>query len=68
MVATRRFRQPWNALDARTFDGVDGMALVSIKGRAESEKDKKIVAVTLGTLTFMHMARAARILSTTRAT
>ena len=52
---TLGFGQPWNALDACISMGASmGMALGLDKGRAESEKDKKIVAV-IGDSTFMHM-------------
>jgi indolepyruvate ferredoxin oxidoreductase alpha subunit len=47
--------QPWNALDTCISMGASmGMAHGLDKGRAESEKDKKIVAV-IGDSTFMHM-------------
>ena len=46
---------PWNALDACISMGASvNMAHGLDKGRAESEKDKKIVAV-IGDSTFMHM-------------
>ena len=52
---TLGFGQPWNALDACISMGASmGMALGMDKGRAESEKDKKIIAV-IGDSTFMHM-------------
>ena len=52
---TLGFGQPWNALDACISMGASmGMALGLDKGRADSEKDKKIVAV-IGDSTFMHM-------------
>jgi len=52
---TLGFGQPWNALDACISMGASmGMALGLDKGRAESEQDKKIVAV-IGDSTFMHM-------------
>ncbi len=52
---TLGFGHPWNALDACISMGASmGMALGLDKGRAESEKDKKIVAV-IGDSTFMHM-------------
>ncbi|MFT3849452.1 MAG: thiamine pyrophosphate-dependent enzyme [Propionivibrio sp.] len=52
---TLGFGQPWNALDACISMGASmGMALGLDKGRAESEKDKKVVAV-IGDSTFMHM-------------
>ena len=52
---TLGFGQPWNALDACISMGASmGMALGLDKGRAESEKDKKIVAV-IGDSTFLHM-------------
>ena len=52
---TLGFGKPWNALDACISMGASmGMALGMDKGRAESEKDKKIVAV-IGDSTFMHM-------------
>ena len=52
---TLGFGQPWNALDACISMGASmGMALGLDKGRAESEKDRKIVAV-IGDSTFMHM-------------
>jgi indolepyruvate ferredoxin oxidoreductase alpha subunit len=52
---TLGFGQPWNALDAVISMGASmGMALGLDKGRSESEKDKKIVAV-IGDSTFMHM-------------
>ncbi len=52
---TLGFGQPWNALDACVSMGASmGMALGLDKGRAESEQDKKIVAV-IGDSTFMHM-------------
>ena len=52
---TLGFGQPWNALDACISMGASmGMALGLDKGRAESEKDKKIIAV-IGDSTFMHM-------------
>ena len=47
--------QPWNALDSCISMGASmGVALGMDKGRAESEKDKKILAV-IGDSTFMHM-------------
>jgi indolepyruvate ferredoxin oxidoreductase alpha subunit len=52
---TLGFGHPWNALDACISMGASmGMALGLDKGRADSEKDKKIVAV-IGDSTFMHM-------------
>ncbi len=52
---TLGFGHPWNALDACISMGASmGMALGLDKGRAESEKDKKIVAV-IGDSTFLHM-------------
>jgi len=46
---------PWNALDAVICMGASmGMALGLDKGRAEADKDKKILAV-IGDSTFMHM-------------
>lgn len=52
---TLGFGQPWNALDACISMGASmGMALGLDKGRADSEKDKKIVAV-IGDSTFLHM-------------
>ena len=46
---------PWNALDTCISMGASmGMAHGLDKGRAEAEKDKKIVAV-IGDSTFMHM-------------
>ena len=52
---TLGFGQPWNALDACISMGASmGMALGLDKGRAESDQDKKIVAV-IGDSTFMHM-------------
>ena len=52
---TLGFGQPWNALDACISMGASmGMALGLDKGRAESEQDKKIVAV-IGDSTFLHM-------------
>ena len=46
---------PWNALDTCISMGASmGMAHGLDKGRAETEKDKKIVAV-IGDSTFMHM-------------
>ncbi len=46
---------PWNSLDACISMGASmGMALGLDKGRAESEKDRKILAV-IGDSTFMHM-------------
>jgi len=52
---TLGFGQPWNALDACISMGASmGMAHGLDKGRADSEKDKKIVAV-IGDSTFMHM-------------
>ena len=52
---TLGFGHPWNALDACISMGASmGMALGLDKGRAESERDKKIVAV-IGDSTFMHM-------------
>lgn len=52
---TLGFGQPWNALDACISMGASmGMALGLDKGRAESEKEKKIVAV-IGDSTFLHM-------------
>ena len=47
--------QPWNSLDTCLSMGASmGMALGLDKGRAESEKEKKILAV-IGDSTFMHM-------------
>jgi len=52
---TLGFGHPWNALDACISMGASmGMALGLDKGRAESEADKKIVAV-IGDSTFLHM-------------
>jgi indolepyruvate ferredoxin oxidoreductase alpha subunit len=52
---TLGFGHPWNALDACISMGASmGMALGLDKGRGESDKDKKIVAV-IGDSTFMHM-------------
>ena len=52
---TLGFGQPWNALDACISMGASmGMALGLDKGRAESEQNKKIVAV-IGDSTFLHM-------------
>jgi indolepyruvate ferredoxin oxidoreductase alpha subunit len=52
---TLGFGHPWNALDACISMGASmGMALGLDKGRAEGEKDKKIVAV-IGDSTFLHM-------------
>jgi indolepyruvate ferredoxin oxidoreductase alpha subunit len=52
---TLGFGEPWNALDACISMGASmGMALGLDKGRAESEADKKVVAV-IGDSTFMHM-------------
>lgn len=52
---TLGFGHPWNALDACISMGASmGMAHGMDKGRAETEKDKKIVAV-IGDSTFMHM-------------
>ncbi|WP_301101463.1 thiamine pyrophosphate-dependent enzyme [Propionivibrio sp.] len=52
---TLGFGQPWNALDACISMGASmGMALGLDKGRADSEKDRKIVAV-IGDSTFLHM-------------
>ena len=52
---TLGFGQPWNALDSCISMGASmGMAHGLDKGRSESEKDKKIVAV-IGDSTFMHM-------------
>ena len=52
---TLGFGAPWNAMDACISMGASmGMALGLDKGRAESEKDKKIVAV-IGDSTFLHM-------------
>ncbi len=52
---TLGFGEPWNALDACISMGASmGMALGLDKGRADSEKDQKIVAV-IGDSTFMHM-------------
>lgn len=52
---TLGFGQPWNALDTCISMGASmGMALGLDKGRAESEQDRKIVAV-IGDSTFMHM-------------
>ena len=52
---TLGFGQPWNALDSCISMGASmGMAHGLDKGRADSEKDKKIVAV-IGDSTFMHM-------------
>lgn len=52
---TLGFGHPWNALDACISMGASmGMALGLDKGRAESEKERKIVAV-IGDSTFMHM-------------
>ncbi len=52
---TLGFGQPWNALDTCISMGASmGMALGMDKGRADSEKDKKIVAV-IGDSTFLHM-------------
>ncbi|WP_300456272.1 thiamine pyrophosphate-dependent enzyme [Accumulibacter sp.] len=52
---TLGFGQPWNALDAVISMGASmGMALGLDKGRSETEKDKKIVAV-IGDSTFLHM-------------
>lgn len=46
---------PWNALDSAICMGASmGMALGLDKGRAEVDKDKKILAV-IGDSTFMHM-------------
>ena len=52
---TLGFGQPWNALDACISMGASmGMALGLDKGRGETDKDKKIVAV-IGDSTFLHM-------------
>ena len=52
---TLGFGQPWNALDSCISMGASmGMAHGLDKGRADAEKDKKIVAV-IGDSTFMHM-------------
>jgi len=52
---TLGFGHPWNALDACISMGASmGMALGLDKGRGESDKDKKIVAV-IGDSTFLHM-------------
>ncbi len=46
---------PWNALDTTISMGASmGVALGLDKGRAESEKDQKIIAV-IGDSTFLHM-------------
>jgi len=46
---------PWNALDSTISMGASmGMALGLDKGRSESDRDKKIVAV-IGDSTFLHM-------------
>ena len=46
---------PWNALDATISMGASmGMALGLDKGRAESDRDKKVLAV-IGDSTFLHM-------------
>ena len=46
---------PWNALDSTISMGASmGVALGLDKGRSESDKDKKIIAV-IGDSTFMHM-------------
>ncbi|MCM8596971.1 thiamine pyrophosphate-dependent enzyme [Accumulibacter sp.] len=52
---TLGFGQPWNALDACISMGASmGMALGLDKGRSESEKDRKVLAV-IGDSTFLHM-------------
>ena len=52
---TLGFGHPWNALDACISMGASmGMALGLDKGRGETDKDKKIVAV-IGDSTFLHM-------------
>ncbi len=52
---TLGFGQPWNALDACISMGASmGMALGLDKGRGDSEKERKIVAV-IGDSTFLHM-------------
>ncbi len=52
---TLGFGHPWNALDTCISMGASmGMALGLDKGRGESDKDKKIVAV-IGDSTFLHM-------------
>ncbi len=46
---------PWNALDATISMGASmGLALGLDKGRADSDKDRKIIAV-IGDSTFLHM-------------
>ncbi|MEF8698252.1 MAG: thiamine pyrophosphate-dependent enzyme [Candidatus Accumulibacter sp. UW26] len=52
---TLGFGQPWNALDACISMGASmGMALGLDKGRSDTEKGQKIVAV-IGDSTFLHM-------------
>ncbi|MFZ2853495.1 MAG: thiamine pyrophosphate-dependent enzyme [Rhodocyclaceae bacterium] len=52
---TLGFGHPWNALDACISMGASmGMALGLDKGRGETDKDKRIVAV-IGDSTFLHM-------------
>jgi len=52
---TLGFGHPWNALDTCISMGASmGVALGLDKGRGESDKDKKIVAV-IGDSTFLHM-------------
>ena len=52
---TLGFGEPWNALDACISMGASmGMALGLDKGRADSEKERKIIAV-IGDSTFLHM-------------
>ena len=46
---------PWNALDSTICMGASmGMAMGLDKGRAEADRDKKVIAV-IGDSTFMHM-------------